>query len=299
MNFYSLADRLAPRSYGLKLFAAAFIGAHLPLIAGVAMLALSSGPVDPVALAGVLLAATLAGTGLALASLRMLLSPILATEKALARYEADRIVPELPEHHRDEAGRLMAATSRLLRQAEQALTAAEKAAFTDPLTGAFNRRGFERMIPRDCAGAFLMVDIDRFKSINDTLGHDAGDRVLTATARAISGAVRRGDVPARLGGEEFAVFLPDADLMTAMEVGERVRAAVQAGVRAGDRSVTVSVGAAAGGAGASALAATMKGADAALYAAKRAGRNRVTPYLPRPALPVPAARARRESADKR
>jgi diguanylate cyclase (GGDEF)-like protein len=122
-----------------------------------------------------------------------------------------------------------------------------------------------------------MVDIDRFKDLNDRHGHQVGDEVLRAVAGAIVGAVREDDVPARYGGEEFAVLLRNPSRAVAVEVGERVRAAV--GTLDLSRlevpSVSVSVGAAVADDPAEPIEAVIKLADEALYDAKRAGRDRV------------------------
>ncbi len=156
---------------------------------------------------------------------------------------------------------------------------------TDPLTGLPNRRGFvARALPaigatqRDGAAcSVLMLDLDRFKAINDGFGHPAGDVVLRGVAAAIGQAVRTADVAGRLGGEEFALLLPGDDPATAAGVADRLRALVADGVPhpAGDGSrVTLSVGVAALG-GAMTLDAALAAADRALYAAKAAGRDRV------------------------
>jgi diguanylate cyclase (GGDEF)-like protein len=112
--------------------------------------------------------------------------------------------------------------------------AAEASASTDPLTGLPNRRYFEEfstlLAGRRRAGdavAVLMIDIDKFKGLNDTYGHPAGDQVLRQVAGAITAAVRDHDVPARIGGEEFAVLLRNPGPEVAIEVGERVRRAVR------------------------------------------------------------------------
>ena len=110
---------------------------------------------------------------------------------------------------------------------------AEARASTDALTGLPNRRYFDefcallarRRRSEDAIG-ILMVDIDRFKLLNDAHGHAVGDEVLRAVAGAIAGAVREDDVPARFGGEEFAVLLRNPHLDEAVEVGERIREAV-------------------------------------------------------------------------
>ncbi|MBR0652664.1 GGDEF domain-containing protein [Roseomonas terrae] len=159
---------------------------------------------------------------------------------------------------------------------------------TDPLTGLPNRRGFlaraepavaaARRDGRACAVA--MLDLDRFKAINDGFGHPAGDAVLRGAALTIAQAVRASDVTARLGGEEFALLLPGDDPAGAARLVERLRAAVAAGVAhpagAGQR-VTFSAGIAAlgPGGGEAALEAALSAADQALYAAKAAGRDRV------------------------
>jgi diguanylate cyclase (GGDEF)-like protein len=161
---------------------------------------------------------------------------------------------------------------------------AEARASTDGLTGLPNRRYFDefcallsrRRRAEDSVGV-LMVDIDKFKVLNDTYGHPVGDEVLRAVAGAIVGAVREDDVPARYGGEEFAVLLRNPTIEIAVEVGERVREAVGAldlgplGVRA----VSVSVGAAVADEPDEPIATTIEQADKALYDAKRRGRDRV------------------------
>jgi diguanylate cyclase (GGDEF)-like protein len=161
---------------------------------------------------------------------------------------------------------------------------AEARASTDALTGLPNRRYFDefcallarRRRAEDGVGV-LMVDIDKFKNLNDRFGHQVGDEVLRAVAGAIVGAVREDDVPARYGGEEFAVLLRNPTRSVAVEVGERVRVAVGAldlG-RWGVGSVSVSVGAAVAFDGGAEIDAVIRQADAALYDAKRAGRDRV------------------------
>jgi diguanylate cyclase (GGDEF)-like protein len=161
---------------------------------------------------------------------------------------------------------------------------AEARASTDALTGLPNRRYFDefcallarRRRAEDSVGV-LMVDIDRFKALNDAHGHQVGDEVLRAVAGAIAGAVREDDVPARYGGEEFAVLLRNPTLEVAVEVGERVRGAVGAldlG-RLGVSSVSVSVGAAVAEDPDEPIAQVVAQADRALYLAKRRGRDRV------------------------
>jgi diguanylate cyclase (GGDEF)-like protein len=161
---------------------------------------------------------------------------------------------------------------------------AEAHASTDALTGLPNRRYFDefcgllaRRRRADDVVGVLMVDIDHFKRVNDTHGHEVGDEVLKAVAGAIAGAVRDGDVPARVGGEEFAVLLRNPSEHMAVEVGERVRAAVGAlDLRGtGVSGVSVSVGVAVAVGPDEPMAELLAEADRALYRAKRAGRDRV------------------------
>jgi diguanylate cyclase (GGDEF)-like protein len=157
-------------------------------------------------------------------------------------------------------------------------------ASSDPLTGLPNRRYFDEfcglLARRRRAGdavAVLMVDIDKFKVLNDTFGHPVGDEVLKAVAEAIVAAVRDEDVPARVGGEEFAVLLRNPGPEVAVEVGERVRTAVKALDlrRHGVTGVTVSVGVANARGADEPIPSIIDRADHALLRAKRAGRDRV------------------------
>lgn len=163
----------------------------------------------------------------------------------------------------------------------------EHEATTDALTGLCNRREFESLAHRELSRAnrqgaplsLLMMDIDKFKSINDTHGHDVGDAVLKTIAGACAPHLREVDVLARIGGEEFAVLLPDTTIDGATHVAERIREALgRESVPAGDGktlSFTVSVGVAQHDGESEELPALIKRADQALYRAKECGRNRV------------------------
>jgi diguanylate cyclase (GGDEF)-like protein len=162
--------------------------------------------------------------------------------------------------------------------------AAEARASTDALTGLPNRRYFDefcgllarRRRAEDAVGV-LMVDLDHFKRLNDSHGHDTGDVVLRAVGGAIMSAVREDDVPARYGGEEFVVLLRNPSRDIAIEVGERVRTAVrELDLRdLGVPRATVSVGVAVANLPDEPIADIIKAADRALYRAKRAGRDKV------------------------
>ena len=185
------------------------------------------------------------------------------------------------------AGRLLAGAAG---EASAALArayshrAAEVRATTDALTGLPNRRYFDevcglvgRRRRADDAVGILMIDIDRFKALNDAHGHAVGDRVLRQVAGAIASAVRDDDVPARYGGEEFVVLLRNPARGVAVEVGERIRGAVRAlDLSAeGVGPVSVSVGVALASGPDEPITEIVAQADRALYRAKRAGRDRV------------------------
>jgi diguanylate cyclase (GGDEF)-like protein len=152
---------------------------------------------------------------------------------------------------------------------------------TDELTGLANRRLLTRAMARLNGGeraSLLIIDIDHFKKVNDTLGHQAGDAALRQVARLVKEAVRPRDTAARIGGEEFAVWLPGADGRTGNEVAERLRASVANKPfrhQGEDHLITVSVGVASYPAPVRAVDNLMTCADRALYTAKRDGRNKV------------------------
>ena len=167
---------------------------------------------------------------------------------------------------------------------ERTVTAHKTAASMDPLTGMLNRRGFaeatSRAIEREAnAGrpaTVLIFDIDHFKSVNDRFGHPAGDEVLRLFATIVLNTLRITDLSGRIGGEEFAAFLP-CSLEEAVIAAERVRETFESSgivVEEGPVDTTVSIGVAGGPAGTE-LEVLLAAADAALYQAKRNGRNRV------------------------
>jgi diguanylate cyclase (GGDEF)-like protein len=191
------------------------------------------------------------------------------------------------------------ATGALAHSRAQLLFQARRAASTDGLTGVANRRTFDAELhaldgawhSRRQPYALVLVDVDHFKSVNDRLGHQAGDEVLQVVARVLDGAARPGDVTARYGGEEFAILLPGAGPRAAAEVAEHARIALRA------VSEPVRISASFGVAGvpddAAETAALVEAADHALLHAKRTGRDRVViagPGVPAAAMsPAPSS----------
>ncbi|WP_245626903.1 GGDEF domain-containing protein [Aestuariivita boseongensis] len=186
---------------------------------------------------------------------------------------------------------VMAASRRLNERLQQAKLLAEEQAVTDVLTGVENRRGLEqflcRLLARQAEFAVMHLDLDGFKQVNDTFGHDAGDDVLQQTARIMVDEVRDRDLVARLGGDEFILVIDDAPSIATIErIGARLINRVAA--LGGAASVGCSIGAV--------LSrdltpltpqALLKAADEVLYASKRAGRGRLTFYIPPGREPQP------------
>ncbi len=173
---------------------------------------------------------------------------------------------------------------RLSMAKERAELAQRKTALTDSLTEIANRRAFfelgtpllERTVADRRPAALLLFDLDRFKEVNDTAGHQAGDHVLREFSHLVAAMIRPGDLFARLGGEEFACLLADAHMAAALRVAEQVRTKFAANRFADlNASVTVSVGVAMASEAGCDLSALLANADRALYRAKAEGRNRV------------------------
>jgi two-component system cell cycle response regulator len=163
-----------------------------------------------------------------------------------------------------------------------------KMAVTDQLTGLHNRRYLSHHLDRQLAAtqtsgvpfSVIIMDIDRFKHINDTFGHDVGDEVLKEFARRILPNVRTSDLTCRYGGEEFVVVMPQTAVSQAYAIAERLRMVfettpIEISRKPDKLSITVSMGIAGSKALVETAEALLYRADQALYGAKRAGRNRV------------------------
>jgi len=171
----------------------------------------------------------------------------------------------------------------------------QQQALTDSLTGCYNRRSFEMQLDKDIQMAkrlnqplsLIMLDLDRFKHLNDTAGHDAGDEALRLLANCFRQELRAVDSAARFGGDEFALILPQAYADGAMVVAERLRERIEKINVPGFGNITSSIGIATFPFHANSRAELFRAADDALYAAKRAGRNRVVLSANPTAEPTP------------
>jgi diguanylate cyclase (GGDEF)-like protein len=178
---------------------------------------------------------------------------------------------------------LLLARTRTLLEFKAYLDVCEEAAFTDHLTGLANRRRFERQLEREVGRVerfghpftLLMLDIDSFKNLNDTFGHDAGDDAIRRLSKVLREGTRGIDLAARIGGEEFAVLLVETSKVGGSEVAERLRAAIKSLELPQAGQMTASFGVAECPSDAQTAAEILKAADVALYEAKRNGRDQV------------------------
>ena len=287
LKTYAALARIGfPKSYSAKIMLVVFAGTHLPLVALVLYLLLVSpgGLGTHLVVLAALLIATLLGFVATLFALRALLAPLRLASSSLEVYLDERRKPELPIGFSDDAGKLMADVQHALDHLDTTIRSLEGLSGTDYLTGLPNRRGGEERLGEDLArakrgGAILtvaVVDVNRFKAINDTHGHHAGDVCLRHVARVIRRNVREGDWLARWGGDEFVLSLWDASVFASPEALLRriSRSLKKSPVRlpGGEELVlSISVGAHRY-AGEDDIRELLAKADAAMYEAKREGR---------------------------
>ena len=228
---------------------------------------------------------------------RSVLDRLALAETSLERIESGNFPPAIQSGHRDEIGRLTHAlnrmasavrdnTSKLEDTVRQRTEQLERMAYLDPMTGIGNRRGFAEAFAEEHRRArttaatvgLLLMDVDLFKSINDTRGHQAGDEVIIEVARRISEAAGASEICARWGGDEFVVMVRACSAETIVATGRRILDALRTrAISLSDGSgirITTSIGAHLLGEDDTLSSAAAK-ADVALYEAKRGGRNRV------------------------
>jgi diguanylate cyclase (GGDEF)-like protein len=214
------------------------------------------------------------------------------------RNDAGRLLSEINQQYEGvirKLAELLAEKEKLTEELGKANETLASMASTDALTGLPNRRALEDELNRSAARgsrdgtwlSLLALDVDHFKSFNDTYGHAAGDAVLATVGRILIEQCRKGDMPARYGGEEFTVILPNTNPLGATVVAERIRRAFEMSETHFDGrtlKITMSLGiASAQGPAINPVAVLAGRADEALYSAKRGGRNRVaTASMPAP-----------------
>jgi diguanylate cyclase (GGDEF)-like protein len=285
-TYASLARIGFPKSYSAKIMLVLFAGTHLPLVALVLYLLLvwPGGLGTHLGVLAALLITTLLGFVATLFALRALLAPVRLASSSLEAYLDERRKPELPIGFSDEAGKLMADVQHAVEHLDTRICSLEGLSGTDHLTGLPNRRRGEERLGADFArakrgGAFLtvaVVDVNNFKAINDTHGHQAGDVCLRHVARVIRRNVREGDWLARWGGDEFVQALWEDSVFASPEA---ILGRINADLRRSPVSLpggvelvlSISVGAHRY-AGEDDIRELLAKADAAMYEAKREGR---------------------------
>ncbi|MEO8287650.1 MAG: diguanylate cyclase [Chloroflexota bacterium] len=231
----------------------------------------------------------------------------LSFERRYRRKDGTIVHVEVSDSHITYGGRdVLCVVARDITDRKRAERILHELAMRDGLTSLYNRREMQRILQEaaeryqrfDLPAALIMIDIDHFKSVNDTYGHNVGDDVLRWISRLLVELVRDGDKVARFGGEELAVILPDTDLDTALEIAERLRRAVATQPFQSDNHpdhtpddpdstipadplripITISLGVAVLNRHIPAIQPLIEAADQALYEAKRNGRNCTVPY---------------------
>ncbi len=249
-----------------------------------------------------------AGLGLAfwigLALSRSILRPVKILTSGTAKLARGNLCHRVEMERGDEFGTLADAFNYMAEELEKIQATLEQLSFQDELTGLYNRRRFrndlaeeiERANRYDHGFALALIDIDHFKRVNDRFGHPVGDRVLREVAQCLRTTVRDSDRLARIGGEEFAIILPESDLPHALEAAERIRARTADLCISIDREpplqITVSLGVAVCPGQGGDADEIFRMADRALYQAKEQGRNRVCHHSSeKPSATIPSTTA--------
>jgi|GEM_PF-1776144 len=219
-----------------------------------------------------------------------ILRPLKELHKGLQEVARGNLDYEVPVYSHDEVGQVVRAFNAANARLRVAFERIEELATQDPLTSLPNRRVFDERLSSEAARSrryghpfgVIILDLDKFKTVNDRFGHPAGDEVLRCIAKTIEASVRETDLPARIGGEEFGIILPESGVEEVHGVAEKLRAAVEEtslphrnGLPEGLR-ITISAGAACSAGHLVTPESMLAAADAALYRSKGEGRNRTT-----------------------
>lgn len=268
-------------SLTVKVFTICFVSVHVPLLVFIAYLA-SGFEARPGPVLSLLIGATVVGTGICLSSLWWLIRPLSNLVSAVRTYHVDRTPIRMDLRQRDEIGLLATAVTAMVAEMDVMMKRLCHQAMTDPLTGLGNRRWLGERTAQELARtdrvsepvSTIVLDLDRFKAINDTHGHDTGDKVLVAAGEIIRNCVRPCDLAARIGGEEFCIILPQTSRAEATMIAERLREALAktevAPLPRGRITASFGVYQAQSGEG---LQQMLFMSDKALYEAKGSGRN--------------------------
>lgn len=269
--------RMAPQKLKMRIFAICAIGMLLPFLSLVVP-QVAHGRVDMVEI-GVVLLATLIGTAAVLFGINALLSPNRGSSDECRFAGGEGTVRLEPVAGVDEISQLLRRVNQAAESMQSRLSMLDQAAHRDPLTALRNRRGFfaevEPLFAARVGGAFAIIDLDRFKSINDRFGHAAGDQVLCEFAARLVSICTGDSVVARWGGEEFVAFFPRTDEAGAQEILASLAASIRTMPIGPAEAQPVTFSAGLVEAGSEPIDRTAERADAALYAAKRAGRAQV------------------------
>jgi len=288
LKFYDLLNRLPfATSFRSKVVFAVVVSVLLPVMAMEIFFILFSTLKGPELEQAILISGVAAATAAVFAywALSTILKPILCTSRQLNQFLNEKVLPDLPVHYRDEVGSLMSNVNYITRSMKDLIESANQDGAIDHLTGIYNRRSAENRLKdsieltriRQNALSFAILDIDNFKTLNDTYGHDFGDAVLRQTGDLLRTNVRRTDWVGRWGGDEFVIAFQGGESEASAMFSRICELAGRELFIAPDQSVhkiTFSCGVCEWQEAMDSQFLFTK-ADEALYAAKRGGRDQV------------------------
>ncbi|WP_423602787.1 GGDEF domain-containing protein [Sphingomonas sp. MS122] len=273
MRFDRARRPIFPRSLRPRIFALCCVSAALPLVA-LALWQAARSALDWPAL-GVVLGATLIGIAFILLAIDSLLIVARSASEAIASTNRRQLSAIRAVRRNELLGELIAGIDRVAQAAGARVVSLDSAAYRDPLTGLWNRRGFLSQTAVAGEGAVALLDLDQFKAINEQYGRDAGDQVLRDFAGFLSRVLRSGDIVARWGGVAFAVFFPATSEQEAGVILHRLTRRLAAGAVEGPDTIPVSFSGGVVDLEGEPFDQAVTRASEALYAAKRNGRDQV------------------------